>query len=51
MIQMKNYYIAASICFWDISLWKAWREARDLGDMSQKHIDAMNILSGTETCF
>ena len=39
MIQMKNYYIVASICFWDISLWKAWRKARDLGDMSQKYID------------
>ena len=26
----------ASICFWDISVWKTWREAADLGDMSQK---------------
>ena len=32
--------IVAFICFWDISLWKAWQEAYDLGDMTQKHIYA-----------
>ena len=33
-------YIVVSICFWYTSLWKAQREAGDLGDKSQKHIDA-----------
>ena len=32
-------HIVAYLYFWDISLWKAWQEARDFGDMSQKHIE------------